>query len=71
MAALNAPTNYVSGQKTFSRRADRITCIITGGLAVIGGVLGLFVHPWLAGLAVVAGLWLILAPESKACTTKK
>ena len=47
------------------RRSHRLTCILVGGLALAGGVLALAVQPGFAALALVGGIWLILAPESK------
>jgi hypothetical protein len=49
------------------RRNHRTTCILAGGLAICGGILALLVHPGFAVVAAIGGLWLILAPESKAC----
>jgi hypothetical protein len=49
------------------RRVHRKTCILAGGLALLGVSLALFVHPLYSALAVAAGFWLILVPESKVC----
>ncbi len=41
------------------RTAHRLTCVAAGGLALLGGALGLFVSPWFLTLAVVGAVWLI------------
>jgi hypothetical protein len=41
------------------RTAHRLTCVAAGGLALLGGALGLFVNPWLLILAIAGGVWLI------------
>ena len=56
-------SSVASARKTSDRWVHRRTCILAGGLAAAGGVLGLFVHPWFVALAAVGGVWLILAPE--------
>ena len=56
-------------QQSDVRRAHRITCVAAGGLALVGGVLAILLDPWFAGLAVVGGLWLILAPEAESPPT--
>ena len=53
-------------QKSTDRRIHRITIVAAGSLAIIGGTLALLVHPWFAAVAAVGGIWLILAPETKA-----
>lgn len=62
---LTHPTR--SAKVSACRRIHRTTCILAGGLAIGGGVLALLVHPGFAAVSAVGGLWLILAPESKAC----
>lgn len=56
------------------RKLHRITCVVAGGLALLGGALGLFVSPWFLTLAIVGGVWLVAggvwggsAEPSKAC----
>jgi hypothetical protein len=50
-----------------SRRwAHRRTCILAGGLVVLGGILALLVHPWFAAAAIVGGIWLLFEPDSMA-----
>jgi hypothetical protein len=51
-------------QANSGRRAHRIICVFAGGLAVLGGILGLLVNPWFAVIAAVGGSCLILAPET-------
>jgi hypothetical protein len=58
-----------SGRKFVFRCTDGVSCVLAGGLAVLGAVLALLVHPWFAGLAAAAGIWLIFAPESKGAST--
>ena len=43
------------------RKLHRITCVAAGGLALLGGALGLFVSPWFLTLAIGGGVWLIAA----------
>jgi len=47
------------GVKTIS--LERQVRIAAGGMAFVGGVLTLAVHPWFAVLAAVGGVWLIVA----------
>lgn len=67
MTAIDAPVQC-KVRITNARRAHRKTITFAGGLAILGGTLALVVHPWFAAVAAVGGLWLILAPESKACS---
>jgi len=66
MSATNAPARP-DVRNTAGRWVHRRTCILAGGLALVGGMLALLVHPWLAALAAVGGIWLVFAPESKVC----
>ena len=50
-----------------SRRAHRMTCVLAGGLALVGGILAIAIDPWFAAIAAAGGLWLILAPERTGC----
>ena len=63
MTATNTPAQP-DVRNTAGRWVHRRTCILAGGLAVVGGALALLVHPLLAALAAVGGIWLIFAPES-------
>ena len=49
------------------RRLHRQTCVLAGGLALVGGILAIALDPWFAVLAAAAGLWLVLAPDTTAC----
>jgi hypothetical protein len=56
------------------RKLHRVTCVAAGGLALLGGGLGLFVSPWFLTLAVAGGVWLVAsglwsgtAEPSKTC----
>ncbi len=62
MKTVPAPVGVCS---TSGRWAHRRTCMLAGGLAVLGGTLAFFVHPWFAVAAIVGGVWLILSPEVK------
>lgn len=48
------------------RRAHRVTCIGAGGLSIVGAILAIAVHPALAVLAAIGGLWLLLLPDARA-----
>jgi hypothetical protein len=61
MTATYSPTTQEI-QNAAGRWAHRRTCILAGGLTVIGVTLALLVHPWFAAAAAVGGIWLIIAP---------
>jgi len=52
--SVTSPTTHRPG-----RKLHRVTCVAAGGLALLGGALGLFVSPWFLILAVAGGVWLI------------
>jgi F0F1-type ATP synthase assembly protein I len=56
-----------SAHSSSCRWAHRKTCILAGGLALIGATFAIVVHPWFAALSAIGGGWLILAPESHSC----
>ena len=68
MATCNTPTCHNS-QDTSDRWRHRVTCVLAGGLAVTGGTLAFLVNPWFATVAMIGGVGLIMAPESKSCPT--
>lgn len=55
----------VRGRKRMS--LERQVRIAAGSLVVIGVVLGLFVHPWLAGFAGIVGAGLVFAGLTDTC----
>lgn len=65
MTATRTPVQHNANRSIFDACSHRVTCILTGGLAITGAALALLVHPWFVGLAAAAGLWLIFAAESK------
>ena len=67
MAAIITPWQARTEPKSGGRRYHRLTCIIAGGLALVGGILAVSVDPWFAALAAVGGVWLIVAPEPRGC----
>jgi len=47
-----------------------MTCVLAGGLALVGGILAITIDPWFVALAAVGGVWLIVAPESQGCRSR-
>ena len=55
---------------TDSRWVHRMTCVLAGGLALVGGILAIAIDPWFVALAAVGGVWLIVAPEPQGCRSR-
>lgn len=55
----------VRGRKTIS--LERQVRVCAGFLAFLGGILGMFVHPWFAGLSAFVGAGLVFAGLTDTC----
>ncbi|CAN5361006.1 hypothetical protein BH11PLA2_BH11PLA2_44500 [soil metagenome] len=67
MTAIAPTVHSGTGIKSGGRRFHRLTCVLAGGMALVGGILALAVHPGFAALAAFGGVWLIVVPEPRGC----